>query len=85
MLLVLLLRPRVHQYIIYEHYHKLIQEWFENSVHQVHECCRGICQTERHHQKLIVPVPATEGRLGHILLSDPQLMVTRPQVNIEKY
>ena len=74
MLLVLFLRPRVYQHIIDEDNYKFIQKLPEHSVHQIHESCRGICQTKRHHQELVMPVPTAECCLGYILLSDSQLV-----------
>ncbi len=71
--------------LINEDNYELVQKLSEHSVHQVHKCCQGIRQSKGHHQKLIMPIPVVEHYLVHILISDPQLMVTKLQVNLEKH
>ncbi|EOX94184.1 Uncharacterized protein TCM_003614 [Theobroma cacao] len=76
---------RINQDVIDEYYHKLIQVWMEHPVHKIHKNCRGISQTKRHHQKLIMPITRPEGSLRYILLLNPQLIVPRSQINLREY
>ena len=59
----------------YKHDHKTIQEVFKNTVHQVHKHCKRICQSEWHHQELIMSIPGPEGCFLCILFLDLKLMV----------
>ena len=57
----------------------------EDHVHQMHEESRGISQAEGHDRVLIQPVLAGECRLWDILRTDPQLKITRTQINLREY
>jgi len=63
---------------------KLIQVGFEDSVHEIHECYRGIGEAKGHHHKLIVSVPGTEGSLGLIFIFDLELVVPQTKVYFKK-
>ena len=54
------------QYIIYKHYHKLIQARFENPIHVIRKCCQGICKPKRHHYKFIMFEPGAEYSLRYV-------------------
>src|SRR6185295_20161364 len=82
---MLCLRLGKDQNIINEDHHEDIQIIHENLVHQVHEESRGISQAERHDRVLIQPVLAGECRLRNILGTDPQLKITRTQINLREY
>jgi len=66
MLCILLLRLRLHQDIIYEHHHKLIQIRMENSIHVFHKYVWCISHTKRHHKILIVTIYNPESSLRYI-------------------
>ena len=63
MVAMILWSPPVNQYIVYKYHHKLVQVGFKDSIHKVHECCRGISKPKGHHYELIMPVPSAEGSL----------------------
>ena len=83
--LVLLYILGINQKVINKDYYKLIQIFIEYDVYYTHKVCGCIGQPEWHHYKLVVPVPLMKGGLGNIFISDPQLMVPRSQVNLQKY
>ena len=82
---MLLLRLRIHQHIIDEHYHELVKVQMKHLIHQIHESCRSIHQTKWHHEELVVPVPTLRDDLVHVLLLDPQLIVPRLEINLQKH
>jgi hypothetical protein len=53
MFFMFFLTPREYQYVINEYHNKLIELLHEYLVHQMHEVCRCVGQTERHHCELI--------------------------------
>jgi len=75
---MLLWGPPVNQDIIYEYHH------FEDPIHKVHECCRGVTEAKGHHHEFIVSVVGAEGSLGYILISDSELMVPQMKVYFRK-
>ena len=85
MILVLFYARRLDQDIINEHHYKLIKKRLEDSVHKVHEHRWSIGQPKRHHQELIVTISCSESYLCHISFTDPDLMVTGPQVNLREH
>src|SRR6185437_9700064 len=85
MLLMLFFYLGEDQNIINEDHHEDIQIVHENHVHQVHEESRGISQAEGHDRVLIQPVLASECRLRNIPRTDPQLKITRTQINLREY
>ncbi|KAJ0548769.1 hypothetical protein HanIR_Chr08g0387521 [Helianthus annuus] len=72
---VFLLTLRIDQDVVDEYNNELIQVRLAHSVHKIHEDRRCICQSKRHNQKLVVPIPSPECCLRDILVSDSQLMV----------
>ena len=82
---MLCLRLGKDQNIINKDHHEDIQIIHENLVHQVHEESRGISQAERHDRILIQPILASECRLRNIPRTDPQLKITRTQINLREY
>src|SRR6185312_8290771 len=82
---MLCLRLGKGQNIINKDHHEDIQIIHENHVHQVHEESQGISQAKRHDCVLIQPVLAGECRLRNILGMDPQLKITRTQINLREY
>src|SRR6185312_9019818 len=79
---MLCLRLGKDQNIINEDHHEDIQIIHENHVHQVHEESRGISQAERHDCVHIQPILAGECHLRNILRTNPQLKITRTQINL---
>src|SRR5262249_61874390 len=84
MLTMRFLVRRVHQHIINEDNHELIQIRPEYSVHQIHEHSWSIRQTKRHHQKFIMSISGLESYLGYVLFLNPQLVIPRPEINLQK-
>ena len=74
----------IHQDIINKHNDTNVKQLMKYLVHQTHEGCRSIGQAKGHHHKLIMTISGPECCLGDILPSDPQLMVTRSEVNLGK-
>ena len=85
MLLMLFFCLGEDQNIINEDHHEDIQIVHENHVHQMHEENRGISQAEGHDRVLIQPVLASKCRLQNIPSTDPQLKITRTQINLREY
>ena len=52
----------------------------EYPMHEIHECCWRIRQSEGHHRKLIVPITRPKRCLRDIRIPNPQLMVTSAKV-----
>ena len=59
---------------------KLILVGLEHPMHEIHECCWCIRQSEGHHRKLKVPITHPKRCLRDIYLPNPQLMVTSVKV-----
>ena len=49
-------------------------------MHEIHECCWRIRQSEGHHRKLKVPITRPKRCLRDICLPNPKLMVTSAKV-----
>jgi Zn ribbon nucleic-acid-binding protein len=77
--------PWIYKYVINENHDKLVQLWHEYGVHDVHEMCRCIHQSKRHDKILIKLVSHRESRLGDIFITDFNLMIARPEINLGKY
>ena len=75
MLFMLLLIFGIYEDVIDEYYHKFIQVGPKDSIHQIHNCCRRISESERHHCELIMPVASFEGCFWYIFFLDSQLML----------
>ena len=56
----------------------------KHHIHQVHESSRGIGQSKRHYQELIVPIPCPESCLGYVFTLDFQLVIPRTKVNLRE-
>ena len=70
--------------VIKENYHELVEVFHENLVHEVHEIGWGIGQTKGHHGVFKQTVTGGEGGLGNVCLSDHQLMVSCPKIDLGK-
>ena len=70
MLIVFFPALRVNEYIIIEKNYEVIKKWPADSIHQIHECCRSIGETEGHDYELEVSVTGSKGGLWDILISD---------------
>jgi hypothetical protein len=84
MLHMLLLTLGIDQDVINEDHNKLVQFRHEYGVHQVHEMCRSIGESERHNQILVQPIPGREGSLRNIFRTDPDLMITQTKIDLGK-
>ncbi len=85
MLLVFLFTSGVDQNIVDENYHESIKERLKDSVHKIHECSWGISEPEQHYSKFIMTIPRYESRFVHVLRLNPQLTISRLQVDFRKY
>ncbi|KAK4718124.1 hypothetical protein R3W88_016462 [Solanum pinnatisectum] len=79
---VLILTPRVDQYIVNERNHKHIKVLSKHYIHQFHKSSWSISQTKRHHQKLIMTIPSLESHFWNVIFFHPQLVATRPKINL---
>ena len=70
----------VDQDVVHKDHNKLIQIGLEYPMHEIHECCRGIRQPERHHCKLEMPIPHPKHCLRDICLPNSQLMKTNAKI-----
>jgi hypothetical protein len=74
----------VDQDVVNEDHDKLVQLRHEYRVHQVHKMCRSIGESKRHNQILIQHIPIRESSLRDIFRTDPNLMVTRTEIDLRK-
>jgi len=58
------------------------QERTKDLVHESLERGRGVCEAERHHQKLEMVVVCAERRLGHIVGMHTDLMISAVEVEL---
>ena len=63
----------------------LTQMFHETVVHKVLKSCRCIGGALRAHLVLKMALPAAEGNLPHVLLSDPDLTVSVPEVDLSEF
>ena len=75
MLRMLLQYLGVHQEVINEDDHRLINHRSTHEVHELHERGRSIGEPIGHHHEIVVAIASPESGLLHILASDPHLMV----------
>ncbi|KAK4731717.1 hypothetical protein R3W88_024705 [Solanum pinnatisectum] len=81
---MIILTPRINQYVINKHDNKHINIRLKHSVHKVHKRCRGITQAKRHNKKLIMTITSLECCLRDIIFSYSQLMIARSKVYLTK-
>jgi hypothetical protein len=84
MLLMLFFILGVDQDVINEDHDKLVQLRHEYGVHQVHEMCRSIGESNRHNQILVQPIPGGEGSFRNIFWTDLDLMITQMEIDLGK-
>src|SRR4051812_37618201 len=84
MLCMLILSSRIDKDVVDKDNDKLIQVGPEDPTHHIHEDCRCIGDSKRHHCKLMMVAMRHKYSLGYILLSDLQLMITCPEVYLRK-
>ena len=61
---------------------ELVEVLMEDGVHEPHEGSWGIRETEGHDGILVGTITSNEGHLRNVLLSDLDLMVTWPQIQL---
>jgi hypothetical protein len=83
-LLVLFCGSAEDQDIIKVGEHELVLTVSKHVVHQGLKRSRGIRESERHHHELVRPIPRADTGFGDILLSNPNLVISRPQINSGK-
>ena len=72
----------IYEDVVDEHNDETIQKWLEYSVHQVHKSCRCVSKSKMHYQKLVITITSPERHLRHIIITYPQLVISRSQVNL---
>ena len=60
MSLMFLLGLGINQNIVNEYHYKLVKVWSEHSLHEIHENCRGIGQTEWHYKEFVMSISGVE-------------------------
>ena len=71
--------------VIDEYNHKLLQKLHEYLIHEIHEIGWSIRQTKTHYGVLIQSVTGGESGLRNIRLSDSELVITGPKVDLGEY
>ena len=84
MLLMLLTSLGVHQDIVYEHDHRVIEHRSVDPIHQVHKYERCVGEPKRHHHELVMSITSPERSLLHFPLPNIDLMVPGPQVYLRE-
>ena len=74
----------VYQDIIYEHYHKSVEIESEDSIHEIYKGHKGIGQAKGHHSEFVVTIVGPERSFEDIFRFNPELLVSRLQVNLRK-
>ena len=70
--------------IINEDNHELVEVIHEDLVHEIHEISRGIGQAKGHNGAFKQSVSGGEGGLGNVRLSNLQLVITCPKIDLGK-
>jgi hypothetical protein len=73
------------QYIIDEHYDKLVQILHKDLVHQIHKVGWCISQFKRHHHILVRTIPQNECSLQKVTFSYLQLILSRSKINFREH
>ena len=74
----------VDQYVIKKYEYEFAQERFQYRIHQCLKCGRGICQTERHDQKLEQALMSVESRLLPIIRVHAHLVIPRAEIQLRE-
>jgi hypothetical protein len=69
------------QNVVDENHDKLIQVLHEHLFHEIQEIGGDIRKSKGHHSILIGSIPGAKCCLGNIRLSNPQLVISRSQIN----
>ena len=70
------------QNVIQVYHYKCVCEWMQGVIHQPHESCGSICQSERHDEPFEKALLGFEGSLPHIRGFDWYLVIPRLQVDL---
>ena len=65
----------VDQYVIKKYEYEFAQERFQYQIHQCLKCGWGVCQAERHNQKLEQAFMSVKSCFFHIIMAHAHLMV----------
>ena len=85
MLYMVLIRLRIHQDIVYEHHHKLIQIRMEISIHVFHKYSWRISHPKRHHIIFLLTIPSLKNSFRYIFRLHSYLVISGSQINIAKH
>ncbi len=72
----------VYQNIVEIYNYELIKTIVEDIVHQSHECCGGVGQSERHYYIFKMAVSSSECCFWYVLFLDPNLVIAGEQVDL---
>jgi hypothetical protein len=84
MFFVLFFILSVDQYIIDEHYDKLVQILHKDLVHQIHKVGRGFSQSKIHYRILVQTIPQNEDSLRKVTLSYLQLILSQSNIDLRE-
>jgi hypothetical protein len=85
MLFIFLFILRVDQYVIDEHYDKLVQIFRKDLVRQIHKVGRDFYQSKIHHHLLVQTIPQSEDRLQKVTCLYFQLILSRSKVDFREH
>jgi hypothetical protein len=85
MFFMLLFTLIINKNIIYKYKNKLIQVLAETNIYETCECSLCISDTKWHNHKFIVAIHCFKSCLMNILFINSKSMITRLQINIQKY
>jgi hypothetical protein len=84
MFFVLFFILSVDQYIIDEHYDKLVQILHKDLVHQIHKVGWGFSQSKIHYRILVQTIPQNEDSLRKVTLSYLQLILSQSNIDLRE-
>ncbi|KAK4731539.1 hypothetical protein R3W88_024527 [Solanum pinnatisectum] len=84
MINMIILTSLIDQNIINEHNYEHIKVLSKHPIHQIHRRCWSINQSKRHYQKLIMTIPNSKSHFWNITIIHPQLVITRPKINLRE-
>jgi Mg2+/Co2+ transporter CorC len=77
--------PRIYKNVVNEYHDKLVQLWHEDRVHEIHEVCQCIRQSEGHDKIFKETISCCEGCLRYIFSTNLDLMITRAEINLREH
>jgi hypothetical protein len=66
---------QIYKNVVNEYHDKLVQFWYEDRLHELHEVCRHIFQPKRHHKILIETISCRQRHLGYVFRTSLDLVI----------